>query len=62
MVHTTTQLSARSRITSSSYSFHPAIDCSMRISLMGLAAKPWAAISRPCSGVWAIPVPVPPKM
>ena len=28
----TTQLSARSRMTSSSYSFQPAIDCSMRIS------------------------------
>ena len=35
-----TQLSARSRITSSSNSFHPAIDCSMRISLIGLAASP----------------------
>ena len=39
----TTQLSARSRMTSSSYSFHPAIDRSMRISEMGLAARPVAA-------------------
>ena len=35
-----TQLSARSRITSSSYSFQPAIDRSMRISLTGLASRP----------------------
>ena len=62
MVQTTTQLSARSRITSSSYSFQPAMDCSMRISLIGLAARPAAAIWRPCSGVWAMPVPVPPRM
>ena len=39
----TTQLSARSRMTSSSYSFQPAIDRSMRISPMGLAARPVAA-------------------
>ena len=38
-----TQLSARSRITSSSNSFQPAIDCSMRISPIGLAARPSAA-------------------
>ena len=35
-----TQLSARSRITSSSYSFHPTIDSSIRISLIGLASSP----------------------
>ena len=35
-----TQLSARSRITSSSNSFHPAIDSSTRISPIGLAAMP----------------------
>ena len=34
-----TQLSLRSRMTSSSNSFQPAIDCSMRISLIGLASK-----------------------
>ena len=48
---TTTQLSARSRMTSSSYSFHPAIDCSMRISEIGLAARPSAAIARELVGV-----------
>ena len=38
-----TQLSPRSRITSSSNSFQPAIDSSIRISLIGLAARPLAA-------------------
>ena len=37
---TITQLSARSRMTSSSYSFQPAIDRSIRISEMGLALSP----------------------
>ena len=36
----TTTLSAWSRITSSSYSFHPSTDCSTRISPTGLAAEP----------------------
>ena len=57
-----TQLSARSRITSSSYSFQPAMLFSMRISLIGLAAKPLAARISNCSGVEAIPVPRPPRM
>jgi hypothetical protein len=43
MEQTTTQLSARSRMTSSSYSFHPAMERSMRIWEMGLAARPSAA-------------------
>ena len=43
---TITQLSAWSRMTSSSYSFQPAIDFSMRISVMGLASRPWAALTR----------------
>ena len=59
---TTTQLSARSRMTSSSYSFHPAIDRSTRISPMGLASRPAAARRRNCSGVEAMPVPLPPRM
>ncbi len=42
----TTQLSARSRITSSSNSFHPAIDFSIRISEIGLASSPRAASVR----------------
>ena len=57
-----TQLSARSRMTSSSYSFHPAMDCSMRISLMGLAARPLAASRSNSAGVEAMPVPLPPRM
>ena len=57
-----TQLSARSRITSSSYSFHPTIDCSTRISEIGLAASPLAATFSNSSAVCAIPVPRPPRM
>ncbi|MBS1264251.1 MAG: hypothetical protein MAG471_00067 [Acidimicrobiaceae bacterium] len=62
MEHTTTQLSARSRMTSSSYSFHPAIDASMRISLIGLAARPSDATLWNSSAVEAMPVPRPPRM
>ena len=40
----TTTLSAWSRITSSSNSFHPVTDRSIRISEIGLAARPRAAI------------------
>ena len=58
----TTQLSARSRMTSSSYSFQPAIDRSMRISLMGLAARPLAARRSNSARVVAMPVPLPPRM
>ena len=57
-----TQLSARSRMTSSSNSFQPAIDCSMRISLMGLASRPALAMRSNSSGVVAMPVPRPPRM
>src|SRR3954449_10970603 len=62
MEQTTTQLSARSRMTSSSYSFQPAIDRSMRISVTGLAASPAAAMSRSSSTLSAMPVPPPPRM
>ena len=62
MEQMTTQLSARSRITSSSYSFHPAIDRSIRISWIGLAASPSPAIVSNSSGVDAMPVPLPPRM
>ncbi len=58
----TTQLSARSRMTSSSYSFQPAIDRSMRISEIGLAARPAAAMRPSSSRSAAIPVPAPPRM
>ena len=47
-----TQLSARSRMTSSSNSFHPAIDFSMRISEMGLASRPRAAIVLELLDAW----------
>ena len=55
---TTTTLSAWSRITSSSNSFQPAIDCSMRISETGLAARPRAATARSSSASCAMPVPL----
>ena len=57
-----TQLSARSRITSSSNSFQPAIDSSTRISPIGLAAMPARARRSSSSGVAAMPVPRPPRM
>ena len=59
---TTTQLSARSRMTSSSNSFQPTIERSMRISPIGLASRPRAAIGRSSSAVVAMPVPRPPRM
>ena len=57
-----TQLSAVSRITSSSYSFQPAILCSIKISLIGLACNPFDANLTNSSCVAAIPVPRPPKI
>ena len=57
-----TQLSARSRMTSSSNSFQPAIDFSMRISLIGLASSPSDAMRSNSSSVEAMPVPLPPRM
>ena len=57
-----TQLSARSRMTSSSNSFQPAIDSSIRISAIGLAAIPLAATRSNSSRVDAMPVPRPPRM
>ncbi len=62
MEQMTTQLSARSLITSSSYSFHPAIDFSIRISEMGLASMPLAAAASNSAGLEAMPVPRPPRM
>ncbi len=58
----TTQLSARSRMTSSSNSFQPAIDDSISISRIGLAARPAAATRSSSSVVEAKPVPRPPRM
>ena len=62
MEHTTTQLSARSRITSSSNSFQPTIDSSIRISEIGLASRPEAATRSNSSAVAAMPAPRPPRM
>ena len=42
----TTKLSATSRITSSSYSFHPITDSSMSTSCTGLSSRPRPQISR----------------
>ena len=56
------QLSALSRTTSSSYSFHPAIDRSTKISLIGDAANPVTAMARNASSLSAMPVPAPPRM
>ena len=58
----TTQLSLRSRITSSSYSFQPTIDVSINISEIGLAARPLATTVANSFGVLAMPVPRPPKI
>ena len=62
MEQMTTQLSALSRITSSSYSFQPAMERSIRISLIGLDARPNEAIFSNSSSVDAMPVPLPPRM
>ena len=62
MLQIMTQLSALSRITSSSNSFHPTMDVSMRISRIGLASSPSLAIFSNSSMVLAMPVPRPPKM
>ena len=55
--HTTTQLSTRSRITSSSNSFQPAIERSIRIWCTGLAARPSAATLASWSRSSAVPCP-----
>ena len=62
MEQITTQLSAASRITSSSNSFHPAIDRSTRIWPIGLAERPSTASWAKCSASSAMPVPLPPRM
>ena len=62
MEQTTTQLSAPSRMTSSSYSFQPTIEPSTRISPTGLIARPLAASRSRLERSPAIPVPLPPRM
>ena len=57
-----TQLSARSRMTSSSNSFQPAIDFSMSTSPIGLASMPRLTMCSNSAWVVAMPVPLPPRM
>ena len=59
MEQMTTQLSALSRITSSSNSFWPAMDCSMSTSVTGEASRPSAA--RRIRWVRSTAMPVPPR-
>ena len=59
---TITTLSARSRMTSSSYSFQPRIDSSISTSVVGLAASPAPAIRRSSSSSCAKPEPTPPMV
>ena len=56
------QLSARSRTTSISNSFHPSTDCSTKICPIGLAASPRPAIAASCAASLAMPPPVPPSV
>ena len=58
--HTTTTLSALSRMSSSSYSFQPRIDSSKSTSVVMEAARPWPAMRSRSSGVYANPEPRPP--
>ncbi len=58
----TTALSAPSRITSSSNSFHPATDSSTRISVTGLAARLRLATRSSSARVRANPLPPPPRV
>ena len=59
---TITTLSARSRMTSSSYSFQPRIDSSISTSVVGLADRPAPAIRRSSSSSCAKPEPTPPMV
>ena len=59
---TTITLSAWSRITSSSNSFQPSTDSSIRTSCAGDSARPWRTIARNSSGVRAAPPPEPPRV
>ncbi len=59
---TTTTLSAVSRISSSSYSFHPRIDSSSSTSVVGLACSPASAIRRSSVSSRASPEPAPPMV
>src|SRR4029078_4310551 len=54
---TTTTLSTWSRMTSSSYSFHPAIDSSRSTSVVGESCRPEPAMRRRSASSWAKPEP-----
>ena len=60
--HTTTTLSLWSRMSSSSNSFHPRIDSSIRTFAVGEAASPPPTIRSRSSVVWAMPEPRPPMV
>ncbi len=62
MEQTTTTLSARSRISSSSYSFQPLMLSSTSTSCVGLAARPAATIRRRVGSSSANPEPSPPMV
>jgi hypothetical protein len=57
-----TTLSARSRMTSSSYSFHPISDCSTSTSCTGEMSKPLAMMAAYSSALNAVPPPDPPRV
>ena len=62
MEQITTTLSRPSRISSSSNSFQPYTDFSTSTSVLRDSSSPRPVISRNCSGVWAMPPPVPPRV
>ena len=57
-----TTLSARSRMTSSSYSFHPMTDSSMSTSVMGLVDSPHSTASAYSDSLRAMLPPAPPRV
>ncbi len=59
---TTTALSARSRITSSSNSFQPSTDSSSSTRRTGLAARPWPSSSASSPSERTTPPPQPPRV
>jgi hypothetical protein len=59
---TTTTLSLRSRISSSSYSFHPMMLSSSSTSVVGTARRPAPAMRRRSSSSYAMPLPAPPMV
>mmetsp|Transcript_23837 Transcript_23837/g.81264 ORF Transcript_23837/g.81264 Transcript_23837/m.81264 type:complete len:298 (-) Transcript_23837:292-1185(-) len=62
MEHTMTTLSARSRITSSSYSFQPSRLFSTSTWLVVLAVSPFSMMALYSSMLYAMPPPVPPSV